>query len=173
MVNRTSSHTWGRWYLPMFLFRDGLLTPLYNAFYSSNEVLVFPPHYAEIFYCGGMTYDVIVVMYWGASSVLWTSPKCCWGLSNIFFMAFHPVTFVSIYDPTVFGDGVFVFGSHQDAFDGFASSKVHLYAMFSTYIHKGSNLGLWCMVQPCEAFWCWVWGAEFSLEQPWLLPAVP
>ena len=23
---RTSSHKWGRWYLPMFLFRDGLLT---------------------------------------------------------------------------------------------------------------------------------------------------
>ena len=26
---RTSSHTWGRWYLPMFLLRDGLLTLIY------------------------------------------------------------------------------------------------------------------------------------------------
>ena len=28
---RTSSHIWGRWYLPMFLFRDGLFTLMYNA----------------------------------------------------------------------------------------------------------------------------------------------
>ena len=28
MLNRTSSHMCGRWYLPTFLFRDGLLTPM-------------------------------------------------------------------------------------------------------------------------------------------------
>ena len=28
---RTSSHIWGRWYLPMFLFGDGLFTLMYNA----------------------------------------------------------------------------------------------------------------------------------------------
>ena len=28
---RTSSHIRGRWYLPMFLFRDGLFTLMYNA----------------------------------------------------------------------------------------------------------------------------------------------
>ena len=31
VLNRTSSHMWGRWYLPMFLFRDGLLTFMYRA----------------------------------------------------------------------------------------------------------------------------------------------
>ena len=31
MLNRTSSHMCGRWYLPMFLFRDGFLTPMYIA----------------------------------------------------------------------------------------------------------------------------------------------
>ena len=31
VLNRTSSHIWGRWYLPMFLFRDGLLTLMYRA----------------------------------------------------------------------------------------------------------------------------------------------
>ena len=31
MLFRTSSHTWGRWYLPMFLLRDGLLTLMYIA----------------------------------------------------------------------------------------------------------------------------------------------
>ena len=31
VLNRASSHIWGRWYIPMFLFRDGLLTHIYNA----------------------------------------------------------------------------------------------------------------------------------------------
>ena len=31
MLNRTLSHICGRWYLPMFLFRDGLLTLIYRA----------------------------------------------------------------------------------------------------------------------------------------------
>ena len=29
VLTRTSSHTWGRWYLPMFLFKDGLSTLIY------------------------------------------------------------------------------------------------------------------------------------------------
>ena len=29
LLLRTSSHIWGRWYLPMFLFRDGPLTLMY------------------------------------------------------------------------------------------------------------------------------------------------
>ena len=31
MISRTSSHMCGRWYLPTFLFRDGLLTLMYRA----------------------------------------------------------------------------------------------------------------------------------------------
>ena len=31
VLNRTSSHMWGRLYLPIFLFRDGLLTLMYRA----------------------------------------------------------------------------------------------------------------------------------------------
>ena len=31
MFSRTSSHMCGRWYLPTFLFRDGLLTLMYRA----------------------------------------------------------------------------------------------------------------------------------------------
>ena len=31
MLNRTSSQMCGRWYLPMFLFRDGLMTLIYRA----------------------------------------------------------------------------------------------------------------------------------------------
>ena len=32
VLNRTSSHTSGRWYLPIFLLRDGSLTLMYRAF---------------------------------------------------------------------------------------------------------------------------------------------
>ena len=35
VLNRTSSHIWGRWYLPMFLFRDGLL-PNYRIIFSDT-----------------------------------------------------------------------------------------------------------------------------------------
>ena len=31
MLSRTSSQICGRWYLPIFLFRDGLLTLMYKA----------------------------------------------------------------------------------------------------------------------------------------------
>ena len=36
LLIRTSSHMWGRWYLPMFLFRDGLLT-LMNIYSLINQ----------------------------------------------------------------------------------------------------------------------------------------
>ena len=36
MLNRTSSQMGGRWYLPMFLFRDGLLTLMYTASFISH-----------------------------------------------------------------------------------------------------------------------------------------
>ena len=38
MLNKTSSHMWGRWYLPMFLFRDGLLTLMYIDSFQSATV---------------------------------------------------------------------------------------------------------------------------------------
>ena len=35
MLNRTSSHIWGRWYLPIFLFRNGLLTLMFTDSFIS------------------------------------------------------------------------------------------------------------------------------------------
>ena len=37
LSNRTSSHTRGRWYLPMFLFRDGLLTLYMKYFFDGSD----------------------------------------------------------------------------------------------------------------------------------------
>ena len=50
VLNRTSSHICGRWYLPTFLLRDGSLALMYIAsFNGSLNVLVLIPHFAEIF----------------------------------------------------------------------------------------------------------------------------
>ena len=68
MLNRTSSHMWGRLYLSVFLFRDGLLTLIYIYiycfFYKCHEVLVLPPPYTENFQCSSMTCGVKMVIYW-------------------------------------------------------------------------------------------------------------
>ena len=49
ILNRISSQMCGRWYLPMFLFRDGLLTLIYKALFDgSHEVLVLSPQYGKI-----------------------------------------------------------------------------------------------------------------------------
>ena len=60
---RTSSHTCGRWYLPMYLFRDGLLTLMNIDSFISLEVLLFPAHYTEVVDVGSVTSDVTMVMY--------------------------------------------------------------------------------------------------------------
>ena len=106
----------GRWYLPTFL-RDGLLTLIYKAslmvlirFWSSS-------HYAEVIYANLMTSGVI---YGG------------WGPFCIFFITVHPVTFISVDDPTLFQHGILVFGGHQEVFDGNTSLEMDLYPIFAS-----------------------------------------
>ena len=45
---------------------------------SSDEVLILPPHNAEIFYGGAMTCDVVMVIYWGGGFQVFLEPlsKC-------------------------------------------------------------------------------------------------
>ena len=63
LLIRTSSHTCGRWYLPMFLFRDGLLTLIEHLFfYQPGEVLLFPAHYTEVADVVSVTSDVTMVI---------------------------------------------------------------------------------------------------------------
>ena len=57
--------------------------------------------------------------------------KCSWGLSNLFLITLHPVTFVSIYDSTFLLEGILVFCSHQEVLDSFAPFKVNLHSMFT------------------------------------------
>ena len=75
VLSRTSSHMWGRWYLPMFLLRDGLLTLIYNAslivllrFWSSSQLYWNCQYWLgdHWCYCGQRLVRV-------PSDVLWTS----------------------------------------------------------------------------------------------------
>ena len=78
VLNRTSSHMWGRWYLPMFLLRDGLLTLLYKA--SLMVVMKFCSSLPTIlkFSRDFVTSGVIVVKYWGGGLEMFFEPlsKC-------------------------------------------------------------------------------------------------
>ena len=80
-----------------------------------------------------MSSGVGVVVNWRRGLLVFLGPlsKCSWRLSNILFITLHPVTFVSIYDSTFLEDGIFVLGSQKEVYDGLASSKVHLYPMFT------------------------------------------
>ena len=51
-------------------------------------------------------------------------------------MTLHPIAFVSVDYATLLCDGVFIFGSYQEAFDGVITFTVHLYAMSSAYIFQ-------------------------------------
>ena len=115
LLNRTSSHMWGILYLPMILFRDGLLTHIDSfmnlmRFRSSLPTILKLPS----------------VMLWpmmlgwsnngeGALQMFFNPlSKCSWRFSYIFFLTFHPITSVSVYDATLLDYLDFVLGCHQD-----------------------------------------------------------
>ena len=139
MLNRTSSHMCGRWYLPMFLLRDGLFTLMYIAslialirFWSSLpsklklSMVVLWPVMLKRSYVGR-----------GPSGVPEPLSKCYWWLPCICIITLHPVVFVSVDDVTLLCDGILIFGSNQEAFDGIASFTIYLYPMLSAYILSG------------------------------------
>ena len=69
MLCRTSSHMCGRWYLPIFLLRDGLFTLIYRAsFMVLRRVLTFSSHYFKVVYSDIMTRYAGMVMGWGKGS---------------------------------------------------------------------------------------------------------
>ena len=133
MLSRTSSHMCGRWYLPVFLSRDGLLTLMNNAsfinvlrFWSSLPTML---KFSNVILWS-------VVLKWsyigeGAFRCSLNLSKCSWWLSNVFLITIHLVTFVSIYDSTFLLDGILIFWSHQEVLDGIASFKVNLHSMFT------------------------------------------
>ena len=62
LMIRTSSHTCGRWYLPMFLLRDGLLTLMNIDSFINLERFCSSLPITEIIDVGIVTSDVTVVI---------------------------------------------------------------------------------------------------------------
>ena len=121
MLNRASSHMWGIWYLPIFLFRDGLLTLMYidsfiflmRFWYSLPTILKFSsvvvwPLVLKWSYIGEGSFRCSLNL----------SPKCSWRLSYVIFIMFHPVTIVSVYNATFLCYMIFVFWCYWEVFDG-------------------------------------------------------
>ena len=132
MLIRTSSLIWGRWCLPVSV-QGWIVDPyVYNFFFQPHEAVILPPHYTEIVQYSGMTCDVIVVINWGRGLKIFSKPlsKCPSWFSYILLITFQPVTLLPIYDATLFGYVVFVFGCHHEVFDGLAplSSKLVCHA---------------------------------------------
>ena len=75
-------------------------------------------------------------------------------IPNIFFTTFHSVTLEFAYQPTHFGNRIFVFGSHQEVLNGFCSNENTCIPYFP-HIFLNSHSGLWCMVLLCRSSFCW------------------
>ena len=81
-----------------------------------------------------MTSGVMMVIYGGWGLLVFFEPlsKFSGGFPYILLITIHPVTLVPINDSTLFHKGIFVLGSHEEAFDGVTSFEVHLYSIFLT-----------------------------------------
>ena len=134
MLSRTSSHMCGRWYLPTFLFRGGLLTLMYRApFIALFRLFSSLPTMLNTYI---MTSDGMVVKYGGGGLLMFFKPftKSSWELSNIFLITVHPTTFVTVVDPTLLHHRIFIPRGHQEVFDGGTSSKVYLYTIVAALL---------------------------------------
>ena len=111
MLSRTTSYMCGRWYLPMLLLRDGLLTLMNNA--SFIHLLRFWSSLPTMLKFSMVTSGVKMVIYRGGCVEVFFEPlsKFYWGLSNVFLIAFHPVTLESINDATFFWMVCWSFGA--------------------------------------------------------------
>ena len=105
VLNRTSSHMCGRWNLPMFLLRDGLLTLMYSA--SLIALLRFWSSLPTILKFSLVTWWPVMLLWsYIGEGAFWCSfnlsPNGSWGFTNVFFMAVNPATLISIDDLTSF-----------------------------------------------------------------------
>ena len=110
LLIRTSSHTCGRWYLPIFLLRDRFIDPdEHRFFYQSGEVVFLPSHYTKFINVGIVTSDGTVVIDRGGGLKMFLQPfsKCSSCLTNVFFITLQPITFEPVYYATFVGNVVF------------------------------------------------------------------
>ena len=107
--------------------------------------------------------------------------KCSGEFSYILLITLHPVTFISVYDSTLFEDGIFVLWSHKEVFDGHPSFEVNLIPCFvfkfSSDCHsalyskvpkgKGSGCCCFCCCCCCCSQNCWCLFCYYPWLQIW------
>ena len=105
LLIRTSSHICGRWYLPMFLFKDGLLTLMnidslisLERFCSSLSTIL------KLFKVMVMTCGVTMVVDRGGGLQVFlvSLSKCSSCLTYVLLITSQPITFVSLNYATLF-----------------------------------------------------------------------
>ena len=159
MLSRTSFHICGRWYLPIFLFRDGLFTLMYRASFMvlmrlwsslpSMEKLSIVTAWPEMLRWSCMGDGALRCSLNLSSKFLADSPIYSSSQSI-------PVTFIPIYDPTFLEEWIFVIGSCEKVINGMTSFEMYfnpiLLANFSCSFHSALDgkvpqckaLELWC-----------------------------
>ena len=176
---KTSSHMWGRWYLPMFLFRDGIIDPYKYCFFDcSCEILVLPSNYGKFVDVNFVTWGVTVVKYWGRGLLMLSEPFCKGSarFSNVFFSTPLFIALISIYDSILAVDRIIVLGSHKEAFNGLSSFEMYLYPIFAACFLDSLTeaLMIWnhhvqvLIVVFLGPFWlfvllCFYWGSALQL----------
>ena len=53
------------------------------------------------------------------------------GFTNVLLIALHPVTLISVDDPTFFLNGILIFRGHEEVFYCIASLEVHVHPIFT------------------------------------------
>ena len=66
--------------------------------------------------------------------------KTSYRLSRVFFLTPIFTTFVSVDDPTLVGDRIFVLGHHEQVSYGLTSFKVYLYTIFLASVFSGHKV---------------------------------
>ena len=100
-------------YIPV---QGWIIDPYVESFFNcSNEVLVFPPHCAEIVSSDIVTLDVAMVKYWGRNLLVFFEPicNCSCRFSNGLLLTPLSITFVSVYDPTFLENRIFLLWGHK------------------------------------------------------------
>ena len=87
----------------------------------------------------------IMVKYWRGALEMFLEPfyKCSRWFTNVFIIALHPVTFITVDDSTSVFHGILVLGSHQEVFNCCTSLEIHLHPKLLHTFLKLSLSPLW------------------------------
>ena len=148
MLSRTSSQICGRWYLPMFLLRDGLFTIIYRAsfmvlkrFWSSlpsMEKLSMVTSWPEMVRWSYMGDGALRCSLYLSSKFLADSP--------IYSSSQSTLSHLYLYMTPLFEEWIFVFGGHEEAlemyFNPILLANVFI-AFTKSLMVRDHNIRLW------------------------------